>query len=259
MPSTELNPLDLLPHVRTIAHEAGQVILRFYNDRVTVSNKADGSPVTDADRAAEAVILPALRHITPDVPIVAEEDSAVNGLPQIGGRWFWLVDPLDGTKEFINRNGEFTVNIALIDGDRPVLGVVYAPAIGELYTAAGPGTAILAVDGRHDRPIRVRSVPPDGVTVAESRSHGDPGETAAFLSRFTVKENVRRGSSLKFCVVAAGEADLYPRFGRTHEWDTAAGHAVLAAAGGRVDTADGAPLLYRKPRFLNPAYVAYGW
>lgn len=259
MPTTELDPATLLTRVRTIAHEAGQVILRFYNDGATVSNKADGSPVTDADRAAEAVILPALRHLTPDIPVVAEEDSDLNGYPDVPGRYFWLVDPLDGTKEFINRNGEFTVNIALIDGDRPVLGVVFVPVLGTMYAAAGPGTAVLAREGRQDHPIRVRAVPAAGVTVAESRSHGDAAETEAFLSRFTVAQRIRRGSSLKFCSIAAGEADLYPRFGPTHEWDTAAGHAVLLAAGGRVDTADGAPLLYRKPEFFNPSYVAYGW
>jgi 3'(2'), 5'-bisphosphate nucleotidase len=259
MPVTALDPAAFLSEARTIAHEAGQVILRFYNAGVSVSNKADGSPVTDADRAAEAVILPALRHYTPGVPVVAEEDCAVNGYPEITGRYFWLVDPLDGTKEFLNRNGEFTVNIALIDGDRPVLGVVYVPVLDEMYAAAGPGTAVLAREGRHDQPIKVRPVPAAGVTVAESRSHGDAAETAAFLSRFTVADRVRRGSSLKFCAVAAGQADLYPRFGPTREWDTAAGHAVLDAAGGRVDTADGAPLLYRKPSLLNSSYVAYGW
>jgi 3'(2'), 5'-bisphosphate nucleotidase len=259
MTTREIDTLALLPHVRTIAHEAGQVVLRFYNGRTTVSNKADGSPVTEADRAAEAVILPALRHLVPGVPVVAEEDSDANGCPAVEGRYFWLVDPLDGTKEFISRNGEFTVNIALIDGDRPVLGVVYAPVIGDLYAAAGPGSALLAHEGRADRPIRCRPVPAAGVTVIASRNHGDPGETERFLSGFTVAGLTNRGSSLKFCTLAAGGADLYPRFGPTHEWDTAAGHAVLTAAGGRVETATGEPLRYRKPEFDNPAFIAYGW
>jgi len=256
---TDLDAARLLPTVRTIAHEAGQVILRFYNSGAEVATKADGSPVTQADQAAEHVILPALHHLTPAIPVVAEEECAAGRIPDIAGGRFWLVDPLDGTKEFISRNGEFTVNIALIVAGQPILGVVYAPATGFLYAGAGPGSAIVWQEGRHDRAITVRRPPKEGVTVASSRSHGDAGETEQFLSRYTVKEHVACGSSLKFCTVAAGQADLYPRFGSTCEWDTAAGHAVLLAAGGRVCVGDGASALgYGKPGFKNPSFVAYG-
>lgn len=249
----------LLPTVRTIAHEAGQVILRFYNGRYDVATKADGSPVTQADHAAEAVILPALHHLTPGVPVVAEEEVSAGRIPDVSGGRFWLVDPLDGTKEFLSRNGEFTVNIALIDRGVPVLGVVYAPATGDLYAGAGAGTAVHWIEGRHDYPITVRPPPAEGLTVVASRSHGDPGETDAFLARYTVKERISCGSSLKFCAVAAAKADLYPRFGTTMEWDTAAGHAVLLAAGGRVCADTGADALaYGKPDFRNPHFVAYG-
>ncbi|HYG85684.1 MAG TPA: 3'(2'),5'-bisphosphate nucleotidase CysQ [Azospirillum sp.] len=249
----------LLPTVRTIAHEAGQVILRFYNTRFDVTTKADGSPVTQADHAAEAVILPALHHLTPGIPVVAEEEVAAGRVPDVSGGRFWLVDPLDGTKEFLNRNGEFTVNIALIDNGKPILGVVCAPATGDLYAGAGAGTAVHWIEGRHDYAITVRKAPADGLTVVASRSHGDPGETDKFLSAFTVKERISCGSSLKFCALACGKADLYPRFGRTMEWDTAAGHAVLLAAGGRVCVAGSQdPLTYGKPGFENPHFVAYG-
>ncbi|MCG5240843.1 3'(2'),5'-bisphosphate nucleotidase CysQ [Azospirillum doebereinerae] len=250
---------SLLPTVRTIAHEAGQVILRFYNDGIDVATKVDGSPVTQADHAAEAVILPALHHLTPGIPIVAEEATAAGHRPDISGGRFWLVDPLDGTKEFISRNGEFTVNIALIDNGVPVLGVVYAPATGDLYAAAGPGTAVHWAEGRHDHAITVRKPPPDGLTVVASRSHGTGAEIDAFLAQYVVKDRLTCGSSLKFCTVARGKADLYPRFGPTSEWDTAAGHAVLVGAGGRVEQPDGSPLLYGKPDILNPNFVAYGW
>jgi len=249
----------LLPTVRTIAHEAGQVILRFYNDRHDVATKADGSPVTQADHAAEAVILPALHHLTPGVPVVAEEEVSAGRIPDISGGRFWLVDPLDGTKEFLSRNGEFTVNIALIEQGLPVLGVVYAPATGDLYAGAGPGTAVHWIEGRHDYPASVRTPPAGGLTVVASRSHGDPAETDRFLAAFPVKDRISCGSSLKFCSLASGKADLYPRFGPTSEWDTAAGHAVLLAAGGRVCAGTSQdPLRYGKPDFRNPHFVAYG-
>jgi len=257
MPDTAV--ASLLPTVRTIAHEAGQVILRFYNDGIDVATKVDGSPVTQADHAAEAVILPALHHLTPGIPVVAEEATAAGHRPDISGGRFWLVDPLDGTREFISRNGEFTVNIALIDNGVPVLGVVYAPATGDLYAAAGPGTAVHWAEGRHDHAITVRKPPPDGLTVVASRSHGTGADIDAFLAHHVVKDRLTCGSSLKFCTVARGKADLYPRFGPTSEWDTAAGHAVLVGAGGRVEQPDGTPLLYGKADIRNPNFVAYGW
>ena len=171
-------------------------------------------------------------------------------------RRFWLVDPLDGTKEFISRNGEFTVNIALVEGGQPVLGVVLAPALGKVWWGAmGHGARMR--DEAGERPIAARPRPAEGVVAVASRSHSD-AQTEAFLDAQGVAERISAGSSLKFCLVAEGRADLYPRFGRTMEWDTAAGHAVLAAAGGRVTTRDGAPFLYRKPGFENPAFIAAG-
>lgn len=256
---TDAAVASLLPKVRTIAHEAGQVILRFYNGGIDAATKVDGSPVTQADIAAEHVITPALHHIAPGVPVVAEEAMSAGHKPDISGGRFWLVDPLDGTKEFISRNGEFTVNIALIENGKPVLGVVYAPATGDLYAASGPGTAVHWVEGRHDYPIQCRKPPEGGLTVVASRSHGSGAELESFLSQYTVKDRVSCGSSLKFCTVAMGKADLYPRFGQTSEWDTAAGHAVLIGAGGRVEQPDRSPLVYGKADIHNPNFVAYGW
>ncbi len=247
--------------LREIALEAGRAILEIYQHDIAVREKDDRSPVTDADTAAEAIILARLAELTPGIPIIAEEQVAAGKVPQIAER-FWLVDPLDGTKEFISRNGEFTVNIALIEGDRPTLGVVYAPARGRLFLA-GPDGATVEEQGApgvwsEPRAIAVRAAPPDGLTVVASRSHRDE-KTDKYLEQFNVKTLISAGSSLKFCLVAAGEADLYPRLGRTMEWDTAAGHAVLAAAGGRVETLDGAPLTYGKgPIFENPFFVARG-
>ncbi|MBI1208353.1 MAG: 3'(2'),5'-bisphosphate nucleotidase CysQ [Azospirillum sp.] len=253
-------PRSLLPEICAIARQAGQVILRYYNDPVDVMTKADGSPVTRADHAAEAVIVPALHHLTPEVPVVSEEAYAAGQVPDVSGGRFWLVDPLDGTREFISHNGEFTVNIALIEDGVPVLGVVYAPFVGDLYAGAGPGSAMMWVDGRgdHGHAISARRPPSEGVVVMVSRRHGDRAIEDDFLKRYPVSERLQRGSSLKFCEVARGAADFYPRFGTTCEWDTAAGNAVLLAAGGRVDTLDGSPLRYGKPDFRNPHYVASG-
>jgi len=188
---------------------------------------------------------------------VAEESVAAGHIPDISGGRYWLVDPLDGTKEFINRNGEFTVNIGLIEDRRPVMGVVFAPARERLFYAAGPGQAFAEEGGSPARPIGVRAAAEDGLTVVASRSHRD-AKTDEYLEQFEVKELKSAGSSLKFCLVAAGEADLYPRLGRTMEWDTAAGHAVLRAAGGRVETLDGEEFLYGKPGFENTFFVARG-
>src|SRR4051794_3835712 len=219
-------------------------------------SKDDASPVTLADHRAEALIVEALQALAPDIPIVAEESVAAGNVPKIGER-FWLVDPLDGTKEFIKRNGEFTVNIALIENGSPVLGVVCAPALGALYAGAAAGPAYLR-DSAGTRALRCRTVPAEGLTVVASASHGDPGALDEFLKGRRVAARRAIGSSLKLCLVAAGEADLYPRFGRTMEWDIAAGHGVLAAAGGSVADVAGAPLRYGKPGFENPAFVARG-
>jgi 3'(2'), 5'-bisphosphate nucleotidase len=218
--------------------------------------------VTEADELAEKVILAGLARLDPAVPVIAEEAAAAGKCPPAAAR-FYLVDPLDGTKEFISRNGEFTVNIALIKDGIPVSGVVYAPALRQLYAGeAGKGAFIAAAEPDQTTlvwsPIVTRPRPADGLTVVASRSHRDK-DTEAFLRTQQVKELISAGSSLKFCLLASGKADLYPRFGRTMEWDIAAGHAVLAAAGGRVETADGHPITYGKTArgYDNPAFIAW--
>lgn len=240
-----------------LIREAGQVIMDIYATDFDVSRKGDDSPVTQADQRAEAVILAGLSRAMPGIPVVAEEAVSAGQIPEVGDRFF-LVDPLDGTKEFISRNGEFTVNIALIERGYPVLGLVLAPAVGRLFGGAqGVGAWVEDAAGR--RPIHCRAVPSQGLTVVASRSHGDEAALDAFLNGRTVASRTNAGSSLKLCLVAAGEADLYPRLGRTMEWDIAAGDAVLRAAGGQVRTvADGQVLRYGKPGFDNPHFAASG-
>lgn len=248
---------ELLPAVRDVALAAGRETLRYYAESCPAELKADGSPVTAADRAAEAVIVPVLRALTPELPVVAEEAAAAGLAPHSAGERFWLVDPLDGTKEFLKRNGEFTVNIALIEQGVPVLGVVHVPVTGETYAAAGAGTATFA-GASGERPIAVRAPPAEGLTVVASRSHRDDAALDAFLGGTRVAERRPAGSSVKFCLLARAEADLYPRLGPTMEWDTAAGHAVLLGAGGTVSLLDGRPLTYGKPEYRNPHFVARG-
>jgi len=246
----------LLDALVPVIRAAGDVILDIYRTDFEVRGKNDSSPVTEADEKAEALILPALEALLPGVPVVAEEAVAAGNIPEVGER-FWLVDPLDGTKEFISRNGEFTVNIALIEKGRPVLGLVLAPAMDRLFGGAVGAGAWIEEQGTR-RAISVRTPPAEGVTVVASRSHGDATALDAFLAPYTVAELRSAGSSLKICLVAAGEADLYPRLGRTMEWDIAAGHGVLAAAGGALTAIDGSPLNYGKPGFDNPHFVAKG-
>jgi 3'(2'), 5'-bisphosphate nucleotidase len=248
--------LSLLPELKRVAEEAGRETMRFYDAPEAVW-KADGSPVTAADHAAEAVILPVIRALTPDIPVISEEEAAAGISPEIRGSRFWLVDPLDGTKEFIKRNGEFTVNIALIENGAPVLGVVHSPVTGDTYAAAGPGTATLTVAGVEHK-IAVRQPPAEGLTVVASRSHGGGPELDALLADLKVAELRSAGSSIKLCLVARGEADFYPRLAPTMEWDIAAGHAVLLGAGGRVELVDGGVFRYGKPDFRNPHFLAYG-
>jgi 3'(2'), 5'-bisphosphate nucleotidase len=249
--------LSLLERVADIAKRAGARILTVYDTDFDVETKGDNSPVTQADRLAEDLITQAIRaEISTDIPIVGEEAAEAHGLKQPGGPVFWLVDPLDGTKEFIKRNGEFTVNIALIENGRPVLGVVHLPVLDETFVAGAPGAFKQIGDGPL-LPIASRAAPAEGLTAVVSRSHG-AAEADAFLERYTVANRVGAGSSLKFCRVAEGAADIYPRFGRTMEWDTAAGHAVLRFAGGDVLTTDGAPLTYGKPGLDNPHFIAVG-
>ncbi|HSI50749.1 MAG TPA: 3'(2'),5'-bisphosphate nucleotidase CysQ [Ideonella sp.] len=251
----------LLSQLTPLIRDAGKVIMDIYATDFDVTKKGDESPVTQADQKAEDVILAGLAKIAPGVPVVAEEAVAAGKIPDVSDRFF-LVDPLDGTKEFISRNGEFTVNIALIENGKPVLGLVFAPAVGgaagRLFTgAAGLGAWLEDAEGK--REIKTRAVPAEGLTVVASRSHGDETALDAFLNGRAVASRTNAGSSLKLCLVAAGEADLYPRLGRTMEWDIAAGDAVLRAAGGRVTVvADGADLRYGKPGFDNPHFAASG-
>ena len=251
---------DLLEAARHAAHRAGIAILEVYNhiDAPAVRQKADASPVTLADERAEAIIVEILAAEAPGIPVVAEETCEREGVPGDCPSCVWLVDPLDGTKEFLRRNGEFTVNIALLDGDRPVLGLVHAPALGETFAAAGPGTATLQRGDAAPRLISTRPVPRRGAVVVHSRSHENHEKLSAYLATLDAPTTRVAGSALKFGLIAAGEADLYPRFSPTMEWDTAAGQAVLEAAGGSVTTPDGAPLRYGKPDFRNAGFFARG-
>lgn len=249
---------SLLPRLIDITRRAGRVVMEVYNSDFAVAAKDDKSPVTEADMRAEKVILAALAELTPDIPAVSEEAAAAGFYPDVAGGRFWLVDPVDGTKEFVKRNGEFTVNIGLIEGELPVLGVVFAPALDRLFAGAAPGVAFSEDKGVR-RAIAARAVPPEGGIVLDSRSHRAPERLEAWMAERRIAGRVNAGSSLKFCLVAAGEADWYPRFGPTSEWDTAAGHAVLRAAGGSVvDFATGEELRYRKPTYLNPDFLAQG-
>ena len=246
----------LLPALIAAADEAGASVMALYG-KAGARLKDDRSPVTEADETAEAIILERLADLTPGVPVVAEESVSRGGGPDRAGERFWLVDPLDGTKEFLSGNGEFTVNIALVEHGAPTLAVVSAPARGLLYAAEGPRAWRRRGAQGALRAIRARARPAGGLTAAVSRSHPDAG-TETFLAGLDIARRRTGGSSLKFCLIAEGGADVYPRFGRTMEWDTAAGHGVLAAAGGAVRTPGGAALAYGKPGFENPAFVAWG-
>lgn len=245
---------DLLPAI----YQAGEVIMEVYHrDDMEVKTKANSSPVTEADGMAEAVLLTALAEFAPGIQVIAEEQAEAEGLPEGGNQEFFLVDPLDGTKEFINKATSFTVNIGLIQNGGPVFGIVYAPALDELFIGIGPGEAykINQKDGEWT-PISVRTAK-EPLALVASKSHRNQ-ETEQYLAHYPDAEIVSTGSSMKFCLVAEGKADLYPRFGPTMEWDTAAGHAVLSAAGGAVFNPDGSPFEYNKPGFLNGFFIARG-
>lgn len=247
-----------LEAVIAVAQEAGQAIMEVYNGEIAVSRKEDNSPLTQADLAAHLVIEAGLARLTPDLPVLSEESQA---LPYDERRqWpkYWLVDPLDGTREFIKRNDEFTVNIALIAQHEPVLGVVYAPALDLLYYAARGTGAWRRQGGGVAERIAVRAYDPGRVTIAGSRSHA--GERlSAFLSHFHSHELISMGSSLKICLVAEGRADVYPRLGPTSEWDTAAAQCVLEEAGGKLVDASRRSFRYNtKPSLLNPEFFATG-
>ena len=255
-----LAPTTLTKSLVNLALLAGREIMAIYSTDFHARTKSDLTPVTEADEAAERIILEGLAKLDPETPVISEEAAAAGRIPQVGNS-FYLVDPLDGTKEFVSRNGEFTVNIAKVENGVPVLGVVYAPAIRRIFwgdAAKGAAEGKIAADEIISwKKLLVRPCPGDGAIVVASRSHRDTA-TDDYLKTVKVAKLVSAGSSLKFCLIAAGEADLYPRFGRTMEWDTAAGHAVLLAAGGKVLNSDGQPLCYgkRERGFDNPSFIA---
>jgi len=239
------------------AIEAGQAILEIYHSGdFDVTTKGDDSPLTKADLASHDVIM---RHLEPTgIPVLSEEGRDMPFAERSAWSELWIVDPIDGTKEFIKRNGEFTVNIALIENLSPTMGVVFAPALDTSYAANGPGTAVRRIGKQTPQSIAARRIPDQSVIATASRSHGDKDKMQALLKDFAIGDVVVSGSSVKFCIVACGEADIYPRYGPTCEWDIAAGHAVLNAAGGSVCTLDGNDMRYGKPKFLNPEFIAYG-
>lgn len=243
-----------IDYIVTIAREAGKKILEISHRGANVRLKKDCSPVTDADEAANKLIVGHLRSLTPDIPILAEESAelSMSSAPR-----FWLVDPLDGTREFIDGRDEYTVNIALIESGNPVLGVVLLPARQLLYAGVMSEGAWRQHKYGPRTPISTRFAPETRLIAVASRSHSN-NKTNAWLKKAGVAEVVRAGSSLKFCLIAEGSADIYPRLGRTMEWDTAAAHAVLQAAGGSIVTLSGEPLTYGKPGFDNPHFVARG-
>jgi len=258
-----MNPNDtpaLLDAVAGIATEAAQRILEVYHSPFAVEQKEDRSPLTAADRAAHELIVARLATLTPGLPVLSEESKAIDIRERAGWARFWLVDPLDGTREFVKRNGEFTVNIALIDGHQPVLGVVQVPVTGVVYLGAR-GLGAWKEEGGRRQPIHAREYRGGRATVVASRSHR--GEAVdRYLARLEAREGqydtASLGSSLKLCLVAEGAADIYPRLGPTSEWDTAAAQCVVEAAGGKVTNLQGSPLAYNKPDILNPWFLVTG-
>jgi 3'(2'), 5'-bisphosphate nucleotidase len=250
--------LTLALSLERVATSAGALIMRHYAGELEVMTKSDASPVTLADQEANDYIVAQLQALTPEVPVIAEESVEAGDLPEVGER-FWLVDPLDGTKEFINKNGDFTVNIALIERGAPTLGVIFAPALGESYIGLSSEGAWRRAQGGPLEAVQVRATPDEGAVVLTSRSHRSP-ETSEFLEGLKAPKELSRGSSLKLCVIAAGEADFYPRYGRTMLWDIVAGHAVILGAGGSVTCLErGQPLRYEPQLSLaNPFFLARG-
>lgn len=250
----------LSPKIIETTLAAGKVIMGVYNSDFEIFGKADQSPVTEADRRGEEIIEAALKNIAPDIPIVGEEAKSEGYCPDISGGVFWLVDPLDGTKEFIKKGSDFTVNIGLIKDGAPVAGFVYAPAMDKIYWGISSIGAFVAEISAgklvNKKSIHARQADPENLVIVASKSHRSP-ELEAWLAHFPSAEHVSIGSSLKLCLLATGEADLYPRLGPTCEWDTAAAHGVLLAAGGSVEIADGSPLGYAKDlkTFLNPWFL----
>jgi 3'(2'), 5'-bisphosphate nucleotidase len=262
-----LEYLELADRLLPAVLAAGRLEMQYFRSQMTVDRKGDASPVTAADREAEVILLAALGLAAPGIPVVAEEAAEAGDIPPIDERFF-LVDPLDGTKSFINGNRDFTVNVALIEHRLPTFGIVYAPATGQLFAALGPATAAeakVAPDSAVQRfadldltLLRTRVPDMANLAAVASRFHGAT-EAEDFLRHWNVKQRRNIGSSLKFCLVARGEADLYPRFGRIKEWDTAAGDAVLRAAGGITTLHDGSEMLYGKAdkQFKNHNFIAW--
>ena len=249
----------LVPELVAIARRASQEILRIYDKGFAVRDKADATPLTEADEASEILILSSLKALTPGIPAFGEEavsrgEANADSLPPR----YWLVDPLDGTREFVSRNGEFAICIGLIEARRPILGVIHAPVANVTWGAAGTGTAAVWRGDDGPQPIHARRPPSSGLVAIQSRSHGDRSAVEALCAEHGVTDIRILGSALKFGHLAEGLADFYPRFGPTMEWDTCAGHAILEAAGGRLETMGGGPLLYGKPGFRNPDFLARG-
>jgi 3'(2'), 5'-bisphosphate nucleotidase len=248
---------ELLELAAGLARRAAAAIEAVKRAGFAVERKTDESPVTEADRIAEALIVEGLRAATPGIPVVAEEEVAA-GIVTAAAPRFWLVDPLDGTRDFAKGRSEYAVCIGLVEGGRAVLGAIALPATGELFGGLLGAGAWKAGEEASRRPIRVRAVPPEGLTVLASRTYAEDPRMAPFLAGRPIAERRAVSSALKFCRVAEGVADLYPRFGGTMEWDTAAGQAIVEAAGGVVTEVDGRPLRYGKPGWRNPDFVCHG-
>ncbi len=252
------DPCRYLDEVRALAAEAGRRILDVYERGFTVTHKDDRSPLTEADRAAHETIAAGLARLAPEIPLLSEESAAVDHAERARWTRFWLADPLDGTKEFIHRNGEFTVNIALVEDARPVLGVVYVPVLGLVYYACRGRGAYKQRGNEPPRALAARRYEGQGrPIVVVSRSHASP-RLADFLAAIGEHDRISMGSAMKLCLVAEGAADVYPRLGPTMEWDTAAAHCVVEEAGGRVTDWQGRPLVYNKPDLHNPPFVVSG-
>ena len=247
----------MIDDIRRIAAEAGDAIMNTYDDPAQVETKEDDSPLTQADRAAHNCIVAALTALTPDIPVLSEESEGISTEERMGWDRFWLVDPLDGTKEFIKKTGQFTVNIALIENGESSLGVVLAPASGLEYFASRGNGAFKRLSQAEPEKIQVSEIDKNKLRIVASRDHAGP-KVAAMLEKLPNAELVSMGSSLKFCLVAEGAADLYPRFVPTMEWDTGAAQCILEEAGGAVCTLDGYRLAYGRKDLRNPSIIAAG-
>ena len=248
---------SLIDDVCAMAQIAGEKILKFYNEGFTVTTKADNSPLSSADIAAHDFLVSSLSPLAPEIPVISEESNLEMAHQLIGSKRFWLVDPLDGTKEFIKRTNEFTVNIALIEGARPVFGVVHAPALGMTYYAAEDFGAYKIIRGEKPVAIASRRAKPESLSVIASKDHAGP-IVELMLSRMPAATRRSMGSSLKFCLIAEGDADIYLRDQPTMEWDTAAAQCVVQVAGGTVRTLDGLELNYAKSDLKNPSFIVVG-